>query len=126
MRQLREAARGCGLNLEGILSVEKIQAPDRPFLAYLKRGQHGHFVVIRPVGRLGRMVQLFDNDREAEVFDLSELTSSPEWTGLALRPQPPGLVVQARARVRFLGLMCRIHLGPSPHPPLFAAEPGES
>jgi len=89
LKQLRDAARAFGLGLEGIRSDEKVRAPDCAFIAYLKREPHGHFIVIRPVGTRRRMVQVFDNDHPAEVLDLSDLSRSNEWTGLALRPTRP-------------------------------------
>ncbi len=55
-------------------------------LVYLKQGEHGHFIVVRPVGRMGKMVQVLDNDQDVLVTDLTDLTSAVEWAGLSLRP----------------------------------------
>ena len=52
----------------------------------MKRTQHGHFLVIRPVGHTGKLVQIVDSLQSPEVIDKSVLLASPEWTGLALVP----------------------------------------
>lgn len=89
MRELREAARACGLRLLGVRLPRGDRAPDRPAIVFLKRGPHGHYVVIRPVGHTGKLVQVLDPNREPEVMDASRLYASPEWTGLALVPRRP-------------------------------------
>ena len=59
---------------------------DRPAIVFLDKGGHGHFVVVRPVGHTGRMVQVIDGGHSVEVVDRSAMTSRAEWTGLALVP----------------------------------------
>jgi Peptidase C39 family len=86
MRDLRDASRACGLRLNGIRLDKNGDAIDRPMLVFLKRGSHGHFVVIRPVGHTGKLVQVIDSVQGSEVMDKSDLIDSRDWTGLALVP----------------------------------------
>jgi hypothetical protein len=86
MKELRDASRACGLKLSGVLLKKEERALDRPMLAFVKRGQHGHFLAIRPVGHTGKMVQVIDSVRPPEVLDKVDLFASRDWTGLALIP----------------------------------------
>jgi hypothetical protein len=56
---------------------------------FLARGRHGHYVVLRPVGHTGKLVQVLDPNEEPVVLDAARLYASPEWTGLALVPARP-------------------------------------
>jgi hypothetical protein len=95
MGQLRDAAGFCGLELIGVRLRGGARAPDRPALAFLKRGPHGHFVVIRPVGHTGKLVQVIDPSGPIDVTDAANLYASREWTGLALIPARPNWSVRA-------------------------------
>lgn len=86
MRELREAARSNGIELVGAYLPKDGQAPDRPALAFLRNGPHGHYVTIRPVGHSGKLVQVIDANRVPYVLDVARLYSSPGWTGLVLIP----------------------------------------
>lgn len=87
MAELRDAARGLGARLSGVkLHTEAGRAPERPAIAYLRRGDVGHFVAIRPVGHTGTLVQVLDEGHDPEVLDAAALYASREWTGLALVP----------------------------------------
>ena len=88
MRELREVAQGFGLQLVGVRLDGAAEAMDRPMILHLNRGNHGHFVVVRPVGRSGKLVQVLDNGRPPMVIDAEELAGSKEWSGLALVPVP--------------------------------------
>ncbi len=57
---------------------------DGPAIVYLDRGDRGHYVVVRPVGHTGRLVQVVDPAGRNEVIDADRLARSREWTGLAL------------------------------------------
>jgi Peptidase C39 family len=94
MRQLREAARACGLSLVGVRLKKSNRAPDQPIVAFLKGGHHGHYVMIRPVGHTGRLLQVLDLDDDPIVLDAIRLYASPEWTGLALIPARPNWVAR--------------------------------
>lgn len=89
MKELRDAARACGLGLSGVRLSTGDRSPNRPVLFFLKRRSHGHFVVVRPVGSSGKMVQVIDSAADPEVMDAAVLYASPEWTGLALVPVRP-------------------------------------
>jgi Peptidase C39 family len=86
MEELREGGRRCGLTLIGARMFESHRQPDRPLLAFLERGPHHHFTVVRPVGHTGSLVQVLDLDREPEILDAAKLYASSDWTGLVLIP----------------------------------------
>ena len=86
LAELRSSASKIGLDLSGVRLSGGTSAPDRPALAFLKRGAHGHFVVVRPVGHSGNLVQVIDPNEKPVVVDAKVLYASPEWTGLALVP----------------------------------------
>jgi ABC-type bacteriocin/lantibiotic exporter with double-glycine peptidase domain len=84
MLELREAANRLGLPLRAVAAREPGSWPERPAIALLGRGEHGHFVVVRPVGHTNRLVQVIDSNAAPRVVDLAELMGSPEWTGRVL------------------------------------------
>ncbi len=84
MKELRDAARAFGVRLEGIQLSGGTKAPDRPALAFLKNGDHGHYVVVRPVGHTGSLVQVADLDLDPSVVEASKLYGSTTWTGMVL------------------------------------------
>ncbi len=87
MLELREAAGRFGLKLDGIRIPGGKLAPSRPAIAYIDRKPHGHFVVVKPVGHTGSLVQVLDGESEPEVIDAARLYASESWTGLALVPR---------------------------------------
>ncbi len=88
MKELSDAASLSGFRLRGVLLDRKVEgAIDRPMLAYLHRGEHGHFLVVRPIGHTGKLVQLIDSVNPPEVMDRSALLAAPSWSGLALMPE---------------------------------------
>src|SRR5262249_50754922 len=88
MGELSNAAGACGLTLLGVdLSTRECNVPDRPFLAFVKRNGHGHFIVVRPIGHTGKLVQVFDGFHTPEIVDWINLFKSREWTGLAMIPR---------------------------------------
>jgi Peptidase C39 family len=89
MALLRDAAGTCGLSLTGVKLVASGRAPDRPALVFTKRGEHGHFLVVRPVGHSGKLIQIIDSTGDPIVMDAIDLYASPQWTGLALVPTRP-------------------------------------
>jgi hypothetical protein len=94
MLELQEAARSHGVDLAGVLLPKNGRALDRPALAFLKVGEHGHYVTIRPVGHSGRLIQVIDPNNGPRVSDVDRLYSAPEWTGLALVPVRHGWITQ--------------------------------
>ncbi len=89
MLELRDAAAACGLATSGAHLKSHVDMPDRPGLTFVKRGAHGHYIVVRPVGHSGKLVQVFDQSRVPHVLDRSALFASPGWTGLVLMPERP-------------------------------------
>jgi Peptidase C39 family len=85
MREIQNAGRVHGLNLAGV-RLPKGGRVDRPVLMFLQRENHGHYVIVRPVGHTGKLVQLIDPTRESSVVDLDSLYASSQWTGRALAP----------------------------------------
>ena len=86
LKELRDVARSNGLALRGVKLENAGLDFDRPALVYLDRKPHGHFVVVRPVGHSGTMVQMIDPNLSPVVMDATRLYAMPDWTGLALMP----------------------------------------
>ncbi len=101
MSRLRELGRKANLALAG-LRLRSAHSIDRPMILYLNRSGHGHYVTVRPVGPAGRLVQVIDSDGFVSVIDRNDLFASPDWTGLALAPEPHSL--QSLAGFSLLGL----------------------
>ncbi|CAN5771774.1 hypothetical protein BH23PLA1_BH23PLA1_21850 [soil metagenome] len=84
MRDLQKVASALGLSLRGVhLDLDAVP-PRRPAIVYLRRGEHGHFVVIRAVGHTGELVQVLDSLSEPIVIDRRALVLSEGWTGIGL------------------------------------------
>ena len=98
-RELREAAGANGVTVLGRHVPKGSATLNRPAIASLKVGQHEHYVVIRPIGRSGRLVQVIDAGIETEVLDYDALQSRPEWTGDILIPERADLVARFAAGV---------------------------
>ena len=84
MKELRDAAHEAGLDLTGVKLKNVGRLDDGPSILYLNKEGHGHFVVIRPVGHTGNMIQMFDSARYPTLLEIDTLRNSQEWTGLAL------------------------------------------
>jgi hypothetical protein len=85
MEELSQSALACGLRLRGVLlNKGEERAIDRPMLVFLNRGEHGHFLVVRPLGDSGKLVQVVDSANPPVVMDKSALLAAKSWTGLAL------------------------------------------
>jgi hypothetical protein len=70
-----------------LLPVQLGPAIDGPLILHLNRPPRGHFVVIRPVGHTGKLVQVIDGARDPVVLDLEALRQLDEWSGYALIPR---------------------------------------
>lgn len=84
MIELRDAARKHGLRLTGVQLNRLDYGFDQPSIVLLKQGEHGHFVVLRPVGHTGKLIQLIDAGGGSEVLDYVDVCKRPDWTGVAL------------------------------------------
>jgi ABC-type bacteriocin/lantibiotic exporter with double-glycine peptidase domain len=92
-RELREAASSFGLKLDAVALRKQLSAIRHAALVFVKSDRQGHFVVVRPVGHTGRLVQVLDGDRPPVVIDAERLFASPSWTGLALITHRPNYLV---------------------------------
>ena len=82
MRQIRDVAKRHGLVLDARVLPKQAAAIDRPILLFVRKGEEGHFTVVRPVGHTGKLIQSLDRDGPT-VFDADVLLNSPSWTGVA-------------------------------------------
>lgn len=123
MKRLRDAASSLGLHLTGVRFSGSISL-DRPALVFTRRGVHGHYLVLRPVGHTGKLVQVIDSADDPSVVDMADLASAPGWTGLALIPSRPNWPALAGWGLLCAGLMiplthriwrCAPHLHPARH-----------
>ncbi len=87
MAELADAVRSLGLSLEGVRFVQGDKALDRIAIAFTKDSKGGHFLVLRPVGTTGTMVQVIDPPHAPQVIDYDRLLESRAWTGRILLPR---------------------------------------
>lgn len=88
MAALADLAYRKGLPLRGEkLDLARVHLRS-PALAYVREGEHGHFLVVRPVGHTGRLIQVLDSLAEPKVMDRAELRGAVGWTGIVLRRRP--------------------------------------
>jgi len=87
MKELQDASAGLGMSLEGRFIGKDIRALDRPMLAFIKDDSLRHFLVIRPVGPTGSLVQVIDVSDPPQVMDKTDLVASSQWTGAVLIPK---------------------------------------
>jgi hypothetical protein len=104
LKDLQVALSRFGVQVHGVQIGTRPADIDRPLLLHLRRGNHGHFVTVRPVGHSGKLVQLLDALRSPIVLDKADLVRSPEWSGLAL-VQSERLVFSTVAWIAFLGCL---------------------
>ncbi len=87
MAEIRAASAKHGCRLRGAKIGAGDVPLDRPAIVLLKpEGGEGHFVVLEPVGVLGKMVMVLDFPRPPRIVDYAELMDGGDWTGLALSP----------------------------------------
>jgi hypothetical protein len=104
LRELRDAARKCGLVVDAVVLRKENSALNRPALLFVKAGKVGHFVVVRPIGHTGRLIQWLDGDRTPAVVDAEWVFSSTSWTGLALVPRETNKLAMVVIGCSILGL----------------------
>lgn len=84
LADLQSAALKFGVRLSGV-RLEKRDLPlSRAAIAFLSNSVEGHFIVLRPVGTTGKMVQVLDPPSAPAVVDYDQLLASPDWTGRVL------------------------------------------
>jgi hypothetical protein len=108
MKELRDAAQACGVRLVGVRLKDPERELDRSTIAFLK---HGHFVVVRPVGPTGKLVQVLNGIEPSEILDKDVLFRRPDWTGLVLIPSRPsvfGRLGISIASLLGLGMLLRL------------------
>lgn len=86
MADLKQAAIGFGITLEGIQLDKRDRLWDQPMILFQRSPNHGHFLVTRPVGHSGNLVQVFDGVQPTAIIDLERLSNQRSWTSLALVP----------------------------------------
>jgi hypothetical protein len=87
MAEIQAASGRLGVPLRGRRIGPGDVPIDRPVIAWLKSGgSPGHFVVLEPVGVLGKMVMVLDFPRPAQVVEYAYLMKADDWTGRALVP----------------------------------------
>ena len=92
LSEIRDAADRLGLPLVGARIGDDGRPPDGPSVVLINREErHGHFVVVRPIGHTGKLVQVLDPVGDPEILDAARLYSSPGWTGLALVQRHRGI-----------------------------------
>lgn len=89
MAELAAAAEALGMRLDGVRFSKGETPPDRPAIAFVKEAGSGHFVVIRPVGTTGTMVQVINPPSVPWITDYDRLFTSPAWTGRILLLRDP-------------------------------------
>lgn len=89
MAELSSAARSLGLPLDGVKFVKGDKPLDRPAIAFLKDAKGGHFIILRPVGTTGTMVQVIDPTHVPLITDYDRILGSSGWTGRILLPSTP-------------------------------------
>lgn len=86
MLELITVAGQSGIVLHGV----KLSAGDfplrEPHILHFSRGPVGHFMVARPVGQTGRLIQLFDPPSNYLFVYQDDLLNDPTFSGYALRP----------------------------------------
>ncbi len=87
MAELQAAAGRYGVTLRGKRIGSGDVPIDRPIITLLRSDEdQGHFVVLEPVGVLGKSVMVLDFPRPAQIVAYADLMKSGGWTGLALAP----------------------------------------
>ncbi len=87
MAEIQAVSHRYGVPLKG-RQIRAADVPiDRPTIVLLKSSEgRGHFVVLEPVGTLGKMVMVLDFPRPVRIVTYADLMNGPDWTGLALAP----------------------------------------
>jgi hypothetical protein len=107
MKELRDEAARHGLRLRGV-RLRPGERPEASAIAYLSDGAHGHFIVLRPTGHSGKLVQVLDLNEMPTVVDREALASLPRWTGLMLVLESPNWPLRAAGLLAVLMALATI------------------
>ena len=84
-------------------------------LVFLNQGEHGHFLVLRPVGHSDQLVQVVDSVNPPMVMNKSTLLATKSWTGLALisdkSTHSMKLVMQVTGATLMIGIIIFLSFG---------------
>lgn len=112
--EIQEGARLLGLSLKGIQTSSANAAPRKRAMVYLSNREFGHFIVIEPVGKSGKLVQVIDPVGLTYVVAYAELKHRKDWTGKMLLVAPWDLastqgaaIVMFCVSLAFFALWCR-------------------
>lgn len=87
MQDLCVTGNKLGLDLAGVKITDDAFVFEEPSIVLLKGGKNGYYVVVRPIGRSGKLIQIIDPAGSIEVVEWRALRKSSYWTGLALMPR---------------------------------------
>ena len=88
MQDVQTAASKIGIRLEGVKCNKEAFPQNKIAIVRVTHEQSGHFIVVRPIGTTGKMVQVLDPLAEPYVIDVERLTNSEGWTGHLLVYNP--------------------------------------
>jgi hypothetical protein len=95
MYEIARVARRHGVGLTGIALKGRSRTLREPMIAYLKRSDHSHFVVLRPIGTSGELVQVLDPSGGIRSVDYDAFQKIAGWTGMVLVRTKPSLFLRA-------------------------------
>ena len=81
MLDLQTAAAKFDVHLQGVRLDRRSLPLRQPAIAHLKIDGAGHFIVLRPVGSTGTMVQVIEPFHAPRIVDYVDLTRGAAWTG---------------------------------------------
>ncbi len=115
LADMKQAAGNCGLAVECV-RVRALPDVRRSIIAYLNPGDRtnaGHYIVVRPIGETGTMVQVISPPSMPRARDRSDLCADPAWTGIVIVPanrtsRVPSVLVGVIAVGGVLGVMATV------------------
>ncbi len=85
---LAKGSAGFGIPLDAVRLPRNERTITTAAIAFLKRNGVGHYVIVRPAGHSGTLIQVVDPaDGQPAVVDYRDLVELPGWTGFALVPK---------------------------------------
>ena len=87
LSELQTAASKFGLRLNGVRFDKRNSPLSQPAIAYIMTLGEGHFIILKPVGVTGKMVQIIDPPSAPVITDYDQLLAARSWTGRLLIPR---------------------------------------